>query len=79
MLKVLRSEVQKNRDALNRVQRESEEKLRRMREIDVALSEPPVGKVPAQRAKSKEDAAHLCTYFKRLLVTCADADNDANE
>mmetsp|Transcript_45040 Transcript_45040/g.104338 ORF Transcript_45040/g.104338 Transcript_45040/m.104338 type:complete len:673 (+) Transcript_45040:88-2106(+) len=44
MLKVLRSEVQKNRDALNRVQRESEEKLRRMREIDVALSEPPVGK-----------------------------------
>eukprot|EP00927_Polykrikos_kofoidii_P075473 TRINITY_DN7170_c0_g5_i1.p1 TRINITY_DN7170_c0_g5~~TRINITY_DN7170_c0_g5_i1.p1 ORF type:complete len:674 (+),score=208.82 TRINITY_DN7170_c0_g5_i1:74-2095(+) len=44
MLKMLRVEVQKNRDALSRVRKESEEKLQRLREIDSALSDPPVTK-----------------------------------
>lgn len=42
MLKVLRGEVQKNREALTRVRRESDEKLTRLQEIDMSLSEPPV-------------------------------------
>lgn len=45
MLKMLRSEVQKGRGALDRVRKESEEKLIRLREIDAALSDPPVTKV----------------------------------
>merc|ERR1719236_220603 len=45
MLKMLRSEVQKNREAFNRVRRESEEKLHRLKEIDSALSDPPVTKM----------------------------------
>mmetsp|Transcript_34459 Transcript_34459/g.93387 ORF Transcript_34459/g.93387 Transcript_34459/m.93387 type:complete len:673 (-) Transcript_34459:76-2094(-) len=44
MLKMLRSEVQKGRNALDRVRKESEEKLYRLREIDAALSDPPVTK-----------------------------------
>merc|ERR1712083_271471 len=44
MLKMLRSEVQKNRDALHRVRKESEEKVTRLKEIDSALNEPPVTK-----------------------------------
>jgi intraflagellar transport protein 81 len=39
MLKVLRNEVHKGRDALMRVRRETEDKLDRLREIDSALSE----------------------------------------
>lgn len=42
MLKVLRSEVTKNREAFNRVRKETEEKLQRLQTIDNALSEPPV-------------------------------------
>jgi len=42
MLKMLRSEVQKGRSALDRVRKESEEKFLRMREIDAALSDRPV-------------------------------------
>jgi len=44
MLKMLRSEVQKNREALQRVRKECDEKLRNLKEIDSALSEPPVTK-----------------------------------
>mmetsp|Transcript_44907 Transcript_44907/g.103779 ORF Transcript_44907/g.103779 Transcript_44907/m.103779 type:complete len:673 (-) Transcript_44907:371-2389(-) len=44
MLKMLRSEVQKGRGALDRVRKESEEKLERLKEIDAALSDPPVQK-----------------------------------
>merc|ERR1719326_1972793 len=44
MLKMLRNEVQKNRDALQRVRRETEEKVQRLQQIDSALSEPPVTK-----------------------------------
>jgi len=44
MLKMLRNEVQKNREALNRVRRESEVKIQRLGQIDSALSEPPVTK-----------------------------------
>merc|ERR1719428_566111 len=40
MLKMLRQEVGKSRDALTRVREETEEKLERLREIDSALSEP---------------------------------------
>lgn len=44
MLKMLRSEVQKNRDALSRVRRETEEKMIRLKELDAALSDPAVSK-----------------------------------
>lgn len=44
MLKMLRSEVQKNRDALQRVRRECEEKRFRLQQVDMALSEPAVTK-----------------------------------
>lgn len=44
MLKMLRSEVHKNREALSRVRKESEEKLLKLREVESALSEPPVTK-----------------------------------
>jgi len=50
MLKMLRSEVEKGREALNRVKRESEAKFQRLREIDAALSDPPV---------TREDIANL--------------------
>jgi intraflagellar transport protein 81 len=53
MLKVLRSEVQKGRDALMRVRRETEEKLERLREIDSALSEPPVSKSDIDNLESE--------------------------
>merc|ERR1712087_501776 len=44
MLKMLRSEVTKGRDALSRCRRETEEKLTELKKIDAALSEPPVTK-----------------------------------
>merc|ERR1719502_2018387 len=44
MLKMLRSEVTKNREALSRVRKEAEEKLQRLQQIETALSEPPVTK-----------------------------------
>mmetsp|Transcript_25027 Transcript_25027/g.70526 ORF Transcript_25027/g.70526 Transcript_25027/m.70526 type:complete len:678 (-) Transcript_25027:211-2244(-) len=44
MLKMLRSDVQKNREALNRVRKESEEKFQRLKDIESALSDPPVTK-----------------------------------
>merc|ERR1719353_1145026 len=44
MLKVLRSEVTRNRDALARVKRECEEKTMRLQSVETALSEPQVSK-----------------------------------
>mmetsp|Transcript_77555 Transcript_77555/g.251072 ORF Transcript_77555/g.251072 Transcript_77555/m.251072 type:complete len:668 (-) Transcript_77555:59-2062(-) len=44
MLRMLRNEVTKNRQALVRVKRESDEKLQRLKDIDSALSDPPVTK-----------------------------------
>ncbi|CAE7537988.1 Ift81 [Symbiodinium natans] len=45
MLKMLSAEVIKSREALARVRKESEEKMDRLRELDSALSEPPVTKM----------------------------------
>merc|ERR1719158_2172157 len=44
MLKVLRSEVTRNRDALARVKREAEEKIQRLQQLESALAEPQVAK-----------------------------------
>merc|ERR1719421_2377024 len=44
MLKVLRAEVSRNRDALARVKREGEEKTQKLQQIETALSEPQVAK-----------------------------------
>merc|ERR1719265_233963 len=44
MLKVLRAETSRNRDALARVKREVEEKTQRLQQIEQALNEPPVSK-----------------------------------
>ncbi|CAJ1374254.1 unnamed protein product [Effrenium voratum] len=45
MLKMLSTEVIKGREALQRVRREAEDKMDRLREMDSALSEPPVTKM----------------------------------
>mmetsp|Transcript_45883 Transcript_45883/g.82594 ORF Transcript_45883/g.82594 Transcript_45883/m.82594 type:complete len:673 (+) Transcript_45883:68-2086(+) len=45
MLKMLRSEVTKAREALHRVRKDSEEKIQRLRDVDNALSDPPVTKM----------------------------------
>eukprot|EP00933_Yihiella_yeosuensis_P070707 TRINITY_DN78861_c0_g1_i1.p1 TRINITY_DN78861_c0_g1~~TRINITY_DN78861_c0_g1_i1.p1 ORF type:complete len:674 (-),score=203.39 TRINITY_DN78861_c0_g1_i1:112-2133(-) len=45
MLKVLQTEVTKSREAMVRVRRECEEKMQRLREVDNALSDPPVTKM----------------------------------
>lgn len=45
MLKVLQTEVYKSREALTRVRRECDEKSQRLRELEGALSEPPVSKM----------------------------------
>jgi len=42
MLKMLRSEVQKGREALTRVRRECDEKVQRLKDIDSSLRDPPV-------------------------------------
>lgn len=44
MLKMLRNEVQKSREQLLRVRKESEEKIHRLKEVDAALNDPPVSK-----------------------------------
>merc|ERR1712137_956320 len=44
MLKMLRTEVQRNREALQRVRKEGEEKIARLQQVDAALSEPQVTK-----------------------------------
>mmetsp|Transcript_54315 Transcript_54315/g.118835 ORF Transcript_54315/g.118835 Transcript_54315/m.118835 type:complete len:669 (+) Transcript_54315:121-2127(+) len=44
MLRMLRKEVIKGREQLDRIRRENEEKLQRLKEIDMALSDPPVTK-----------------------------------
>jgi len=56
MLKMLRSEVQKNRDALHRVRKESEEKLQKLKDIDSALSDPPVTKGDIDSLQGEIDA-----------------------
>jgi len=45
MLRLLRGEVSKSREAFARVKRETEEKFQRLKEIDSALSDPPVTKM----------------------------------
>lgn len=45
MLKMLQSEVTKSREANFRVRKECEEKIQRLREVDNALSDPPVTKM----------------------------------
>lgn len=45
MLKMLRSEVYKGREAFHRVRKECEEKMHRLKEVDSALSDPPVTKM----------------------------------
>eukprot|EP00931_Biecheleriopsis_adriatica_P033598 TRINITY_DN1949_c0_g1_i3.p1 TRINITY_DN1949_c0_g1~~TRINITY_DN1949_c0_g1_i3.p1 ORF type:complete len:675 (-),score=255.40 TRINITY_DN1949_c0_g1_i3:83-2107(-) len=45
MLKMLTIEVNKSREALTRVRKECEEKIQRLRDVDNALSDPPVTKM----------------------------------
>merc|ERR1719261_2059326 len=53
MLKVLRSEVTRNRDALARVKREVEEKVARLQHVEQALSEPQVSKADIDDMESE--------------------------
>jgi len=55
MLKMLRSEVQKNREAFTRVRKDNEEKLQRLKEIDSALSDPPVTKADIDALESENN------------------------
>ncbi|CAE8622461.1 unnamed protein product, partial [Polarella glacialis] len=53
MLKLLQQEVFKGREALSRVRQECEAKLHRLREVDNALSDPPVTKMDIDNLESE--------------------------
>jgi len=75
MLKVLRSEVLKNREALNRVRKETEEKLLRLQHIDNALNEPPVTK--ADIDKLEVDIGSMQTEIQSLEQTINEQNQDS--
>merc|ERR1711957_450503 len=64
MLKMLRSEVTKNREQLGRSRKENDEKMARMKEVDVALSQPPTTKQDIDRLEA--DIGHLQEEIQSL-------------
>jgi intraflagellar transport protein 81 len=75
MLKMLRSEVQKSRQANARVRRECEEKLARLSQIDSALNEPPVTKVDID--KLEVDIDHMQKEIEDMERTISDHSQDS--
>jgi len=75
MLKMLRSEVMKNREALSRVKKESEEKLQRLQQIDSALSEPPVTKQDIDTMEGEIDT--MQSQIQQLEQTINDSNQDS--
>merc|ERR1719261_561554 len=70
MLKVLRSEVTRNRDALARVKREVEEKVARLQHVEQALSEPQVSKADIDDMES--EISQLQEQIRSLESTIAE-------
>lgn len=56
MFKVLSTEVIKSREALQRVRKEGEEKMEQLRDMDSALSEPPVRQVDIDNLENEIQA-----------------------
>lgn len=75
MLKMIRSEVMKNREALSRVKKESEEKLQRLQTIDNALSEPPVTKDDIARLEGEIEMYQ--SQIQSLEQTISDSNQDS--
>lgn len=75
MLKMLRNEVTKNRQALSRVKKESEEKLLKLGQIDSALSEPPVTKADIDRLE--DEIASMQKEIADLEVTINEQNQDS--
>eukprot|EP00929_Paragymnodinium_shiwhaense_P106287 TRINITY_DN7154_c0_g3_i1.p1 TRINITY_DN7154_c0_g3~~TRINITY_DN7154_c0_g3_i1.p1 ORF type:complete len:673 (-),score=310.08 TRINITY_DN7154_c0_g3_i1:131-2149(-) len=75
MLKMLRNDVQKHRDALNRVRREHDEKLQRLRETDAALSEPPV--TQGDIGNLEADIGNMLNECEGLEKTISEANQDS--
>merc|ERR1719421_1302937 len=73
MLKVLRAEVSRNRDALARVKREVEEKTQRLQQIEQALNEPPVSKQDID--EMEDEISQLQEQIRNLESTI----NDQNQ
>mmetsp|Transcript_55408 Transcript_55408/g.96848 ORF Transcript_55408/g.96848 Transcript_55408/m.96848 type:complete len:675 (-) Transcript_55408:88-2112(-) len=75
MLKMLRSEVHKNREALARVRKECEEKMQRLQQIDAALSEPPVTK--ADIDKLEGEISSMQSEIQSLEQTINETNQDS--
>jgi len=75
MLKMLRGEVQKNRDAMMRVRKEVEEKLQRLRDVDSALSDPPVS--PGDIDQLEGEISKMSSECGTLEQTINEANQDS--
>jgi intraflagellar transport protein 81 len=75
MLKMLRSEVSKHRDALQRAQREREEKTMRLQQIEGALGEPPVTKLDIDRLE--DEIGQMQEEIQNLEKTINDQNQDS--
>mmetsp|Transcript_8283 Transcript_8283/g.23772 ORF Transcript_8283/g.23772 Transcript_8283/m.23772 type:complete len:678 (-) Transcript_8283:30-2063(-) len=75
MLKMQRSEVEKGREALNRVKRESEAKFSRLREIDAALSDPPV--TADDIANLEDEIGSMQSEIQQLEATVNEHNQDS--
>jgi len=75
MLKMLRSEVLKNREALSRVRKECEEKVQRLQQIDTALSEPPVTKQDIDKLEGEIGA--MQSEIQQLETTINEQNQDS--
>jgi intraflagellar transport protein 81 len=70
MLRILRSEVRRNRDALSRVQREGEEKVQRLQQLETVLSEPQIDQ--ADINDMENELAQLQEHIGGLEATIAE-------
>lgn len=75
MLRMLRNEVTKSRQQLDRIKRENEEKLNRLKEIDAALSDPPVTKGDIDCLE--EDIIAMQAEVQRLMGKINEHNQDA--
>lgn len=75
MLKMLRSEVSKNREALSRVRKESEEKIQRLQQIETAFSEPPVTKQDIDKLEAEIET--MQSQVQQLEQTVNDSNQDS--
>jgi len=75
MLKMLRSEVTKGRQQMERIKRDNEEKMHKLREIDSALSDPPVTKNDIDQLE--EDIVAMQGEVQNLASTISEHNQDS--